>query len=78
MTCVAALSNLFVFGFLFISISIILGNSGHLSGSEDSNLALSLIVTGTAWKWILNPGLGLEATEKSTGWLTQKWQFTLL
>jgi glucose/mannose transport system permease protein len=23
-------------------------------------MALSFIVTGTAWKWILNPGLGLE------------------
>ena len=27
-------------------------------------MALSMIVTGTAWKWILNPGLGLEATIK--------------
>jgi glucose/mannose transport system permease protein len=23
-------------------------------------MALSFIVTGTAWKWILNPSLGLE------------------
>ena len=31
-------------------------------------MALSLIVTGTAWKWILNPGLGLEAMIKGWGW----------
>jgi len=23
-------------------------------------MALSFVVTGTAWKWILNPGLGIE------------------
>jgi len=31
-------------------------------------MALSFIVTGTAWKWILNPGLGLER-------LLQQWGF---
>jgi glucose/mannose transport system permease protein len=31
-------------------------------------MALSFIVTGTAWKWILNPGLGLEATMRRWGW----------
>jgi glucose/mannose transport system permease protein len=30
-------------------------------------MALSLIVTGTAWKWILNPGLGLESVIKGWG-----------
>ena len=72
-----ALSNLFVFGFLFISISIILGlilaifldqrirTEGVIRTIDLYPMALSLIVTGTAWKWILNPGLGLEATVKS-------------
>ena len=32
-------------------------------------MALSFIVTGTAWKWILNPGLGLER-------LMHQWGFT--
>jgi glucose/mannose transport system permease protein len=32
-------------------------------------MALSFIVTGTAWKWFLNPGLGLEKT-------MQEWGFT--
>ena len=76
-----ALSNLFVFGFLLISISIILGlilaifldqrirTEGVIRTIYLYPMALSLIVTGTAWKWILNPGLGLEATVKSLGWV---------
>ena len=31
-------------------------------------MALSLIVTGTAWKWLLDPGVGLEHTLHSMGW----------
>ncbi len=31
-------------------------------------MALSFIVTGTAWKWFLNPGLGLEKTMHEWGW----------
>ena len=30
-------------------------------------MALSFIVTGTAWKWILNPGLGLEKLVRDWG-----------
>ena len=30
-------------------------------------MALSFIVTGTAWKWILNPGLGLEHLVRQLG-----------
>jgi len=31
-------------------------------------MALSLIVTGTAWKWLLDPGVGLEQSLHSLGW----------
>ena len=31
-------------------------------------MALSLIVTGTAWKWLLDPGVGLEHTLRTLGW----------
>ena len=43
-------------------------------------MALSLIVTGTAWKWILNPGLGLEATVREWGFeqFTFDWLRTLI
>jgi len=31
-------------------------------------MALSFIVTGTAWKWLLDPGIGLERTVRLMGW----------
>lgn len=31
-------------------------------------MAISLIVTGIAWKWILNPGTGIEHLLRSWGW----------
>ena len=74
-----AIDNLFIFGFLFILISMFLGLliaifldqkiriEGTLRTIYLYPMALSLIVTGTAWKWILNPGLGLEAVVKSWG-----------
>jgi glucose/mannose transport system permease protein len=39
-------------------------------------MALSMIVTGTAWKWILNPELGIEATVK--GWGFTNFEFNWL
>ena len=78
----AAINNLFVFGFLFIVISTILGlilailldqkirTEGVIRTIYLYPMALSLIVTGTAWKWILNPGLGFEAAIRGLGWTT--------
>ena len=83
-----AIDNLFIFGFLFIVISMILGlllaimldqkirTEGALRTIFLYPMALSLIVTGTAWKWILNPGLGLEATVK--GWGFESFTFDWL
>ena len=31
-------------------------------------MALSFIVTGTAWKWLLNPEIGIQAMVRSLGW----------
>ena len=75
-----ALTNLFIFGFLFIVISVVLGlllaifldqkirTEGVIRTIYLYPMALSLIVTGTAWKWMLNPGLGFEAMVRSWGW----------
>lgn len=75
-----AFSNLFIFGFLFILTSMLLGlllavmldqkirTEGIIRTIYLYPMALSLIVTGTAWKWILNPGLGLEAMIRGWGW----------
>ncbi|WP_137938816.1 sugar ABC transporter permease [Chitinivorax sp. B] len=67
-----AVKNLGIFGTLFMGISMALGlmlaifldqkirMEGVLRTIYLYPMALSFIVTGTAWKWILNPGLGLE------------------
>lgn len=77
-----AMDNLFIFGTLFIVISMVLGlmlailldqnirTEGAIRTIYLYPMALSMIVTGTAWKWILNPGLGLEATVQGWGFET--------
>ena len=75
-----AINNLYVFGILFIVISMCLGLilaifldqkirvEGVIRTIYLYTMALSMIVTGTAWKWILNPGLGIEATVRKWGY----------
>ena len=75
-----AAGNLAIFGSLFILFCLALGLflavlldqririEGALRQIYLYPMALSFIVTGTAWKWILNPGLGLEK-------LMQDWGF---
>jgi glucose/mannose transport system permease protein len=67
-----AAKNLGWFGIPFIGICVGLGlflailldqkirNEGALRALFLYPMALSYIVTGTAWQWILNPGLGME------------------
>ena len=74
-----ALKNLGVFGGLFIGGGMALGlllailldqkvrAEGVLRTIYLYPMALSFIVTGTAWKWILNPGLGLEHLMRQWG-----------
>ncbi len=83
-----AFSNLFIFGGLFIVIAMILGlilaifldqnirSEGAIRTIYLYPMALSMIVTGTAWKWILNPGLGLEAMVR--GWGFENFTFDWL
>jgi glucose/mannose transport system permease protein len=75
-----ALTNMVIFGGLFIGGAMAIGMllavlldqkiraEGVLRTIYLYPMALSFIVTGTAWKWILNPGLGLEATMHRWGW----------
>jgi glucose/mannose transport system permease protein len=74
-----ALDNMLVFGILYIVICGVLGlfiailldqkirGEGFLRTTYLYPMALSFIVTGTAWKWFLNPGLGLEKTMHAWG-----------
>ena len=71
--------NLLVFGGLFLGGSMGLGlllailldqkirAEGVLRTIYLYPMALSFIVTGAAWKWMLNPGLGIERTVQSWG-----------
>ncbi len=82
-----ALENLAIFGTLYIVICCLIGLSlailldqkirieGLLRPIFLYPMALSFIVTGTAWKWFLNPGLGLEKTMIQWGWtsFSFKW-----
>ncbi|MEO1909377.1 MAG: sugar ABC transporter permease [Paracoccus sp. (in: a-proteobacteria)] len=80
-----AMNNLFIFGGLFIVISMLIGLAlaifldqkiraeGVLRTIYLYPMALSLIVTGTAWKWILNPGLGIQETVR--GWGFESFTF---
>ncbi|WP_083101055.1 carbohydrate ABC transporter permease [Pseudophaeobacter leonis] len=80
-----AMDNLFIFGALFIGISMLLGLmlailldqkirvEGVLRTIYLYPMALSMIVTGTAWKWIMNPGLGIEAMVR--GWGFESFTF---
>lgn len=75
-----ASQNLMVFGGLFIGISLVIGvflavlldqrirNEGFIRTVYLYPMALSMIVTGTAWQWLLNPGLGIDKMLRDWGW----------
>ena len=75
-----ALQNLGVFGVLYVGGSMLIGMAlaivldqkvraeGVLRTIYLYPMALSFIVTGTAWKWMLNPSLGLEKLMHDLGW----------
>ena len=75
-----ALKNLAIFASLYILICTAIGlglailldqkirGEGFLRPLYLYPMALSFIVTGTAWKWFLDPGIGLEHTMHLWGW----------
>ncbi len=77
---ITSLKNLAIFGTLYIVICSCLGlglailldqkirGEGVLRPIYLYPMALSFIVTGVAWKWFLDPGIGLEFVMKSWGW----------
>lgn len=74
-----SLINLGIFGFLYIGLSMAIGlilailldqrirGEGIFRAIYLYPMALSLIVTGVAWKWMLNPGLGLQKLVRDLG-----------
>ena len=74
-----AMTNMGIFGVLFIGgamaigvlLAILLDQKVRAEGVLRTvylyPMAVSMIVTGTAWKWMLNPGLGLEHLMRQWG-----------
>lgn len=74
-----AMTNMGIFGVLFIGGAMVIGvllailldqkvrAEGVLRTVYLYPMAVSMIVTGTAWKWMLNPGLGLEHLMRQWG-----------
>ena len=77
-----ALGNLGVFASFFIGVCMVTGlllailldqrirAEGFLRAVYLYPMALSFIVTGTAWRWILNPGLGFQHLMRQFGFET--------
>ena len=75
-----AMKNLAIFGTLYVAGSQLLGMllailldqkiraEGALRTIYLYPMAMSFVVTGTAWKWILNPSQGLEKLVRELGW----------
>ena len=75
-----ALKNLGIFSVLYVGGSMLVGMvlaifldqkiraEGWLRTIYLYPMALSFIVTGTAWKWILNPSDGLQKLMHDIGW----------
>ena len=82
-----AVENLLIFTVLFIIICIAIGillsilldqkirAEGFLRTIYLYPMALSFIVTGTAWKWVLNPTLGIEKFAHDMGFETFKFDW---
>lgn len=78
--------NLAIFSVLYIGVCSILGlclailldqrirAEGFIRTLYLYPMALSFIVTGIAWKWILDPGIGLEAVIR--GWGFESFEFS--
>jgi glucose/mannose transport system permease protein len=74
-----ASTNLMIFGVLFVVICLVIGallailldqkirQEGALRTIYLYPMALSFIVTGVVWKWLLNPQLGIQAMVQSWG-----------
>ena len=81
------LKNMGIFFVLYIGISTVLGL--FLAILIDLNrlgeklfrpiflypMAISFIVTGTAWKWFLDPGIGLENVMHMWGWTSFQFRW---
>lgn len=84
-----AVHNLMVFGILYMAFCLVIGlllailidqrirQEGALRAMFMYPMALSFIVTGTAWKWMLNPGLGIEKLVHDWGFVNFRFDWII-
>lgn len=84
-----AAKNMVIFGGLFIVFCLVIGIllailldqririEGAIRAVFLYPMALSFIVTGTVWKWLLNPGQGLEKLMHDWGWASFKFDWLI-
>jgi len=84
-----AIVNMGIFGGLYVAICLVIGlmlailldqkirGEGILRPIYLYPLALSFIVTGTAWKLFLDPGIGLERAVHEWGWTSFKFDWVV-
>jgi glucose/mannose transport system permease protein len=75
-----AFDNLLLFGIAFVLLSLVTGLllaillDQRIRGENVLRtiflypLAVSFVVTGTVWSWLLNPGIGIEKLVHDLGW----------
>lgn len=84
-----AVTNLGIYASLYVVLCMALGLTlailldqriraeGTLRAIFLYPMAISFIVTGTAWKWILNPGLGLAKLFHDWGWTSFRFDWII-
>lgn len=85
---ITSLENLAIFGVLFVVGSLVFGSL--LAVALDRKVrfesafrtvflypyAMSFVVTGLIWQWLMNPALGIQATIIQLGWTSFKFDWS--
>ncbi|MFK4622181.1 ABC-type sugar transport system permease subunit [Bradyrhizobium diazoefficiens] len=84
-----ALDNLLLFGSAFVLLSLATGlmlailldqrirGENLLRSIFLYPLAVSFVVTGTVWSWLLNPGLGIQKLVHDLGWTSFRFDWLI-
>lgn len=84
-----ALDNLLLFGSAFVLLSLVTGlvlailidqrirGENVLRSIFLYPLAVSFVVTGTVWSWLLNPGLGIQKLVRDLGWASFRFDWLI-
>ena len=82
-----AYTNLFLFGSVYVAGSLALGTALAILIDQRVRgesvwrsiflypLAISFVVTGTVWRWILNPTTGVETLLHDLGWASARFDW---